>query len=155
MSLIISDVSQDKFFGTIKKFKMKDQKDEFIFSMRVYYEDTDAAGVVYYANYLKFMERARSEWWYFNNDSLKEIQENSVFVVRSASLEFLQPAELGDNLQVSVKLKERRSASLIIHQNVVKSKEILCQGIIRLAYVDMKSFKPQPLPEFLNPKGDL
>lgn len=123
----------------------------FEWRVRVYYEDTDAGGIVYYANYLKFMERARTEWLrQLGIDVGVVARENgSGFVVRSARLEFMQPARLSDELTVSVELKEKRKASVTLFQQVLKEDETLCEGDIRLAYVDLEPNKPRALPEFI------
>ena len=121
----------------------------FEWRVRVYYEDTDAGGIVYYANYLKFMERARTEWLrQLGIDVGVVARENgSGFVVRSARLEFMQPARLSDELTVSVELKEKRKASVTLFQQVSREDEILCEGEIRLAHVDLEANKPRALPE--------
>jgi len=123
----------------------------FEWRVRVYYEDTDAGGIVYYANYLKFMERARTEWLrQLGIDVGVLARENgSGFVVRSARLEFMKPARLSDELTVSVELTEKRQASVTLFQQVSKDDEILCAAGIRLAYVDLEANKPQALPEFI------
>ena len=95
----------------------------FAWPVRVYYEDTDAGGIVYYANYLKFMERARTEWLRNYGVDLRQLaaQECMMFVVRSANLDFLQPAHLGDALDVSVEVLRRRPASITLRQQVTCS----------------------------------
>ncbi|MBE2209966.1 MAG: YbgC/FadM family acyl-CoA thioesterase, partial [Xanthomonadaceae bacterium] len=92
---------------------------DFQHPVRVYWEDTDAGGVVYHAQYLAFMERARSEWMRalgFGQEALREA--NLCFVVRSMSIDFRQPARLDDGLSVSVRLAQCRGASLVIAQEV-------------------------------------
>jgi len=123
----------------------------FIWPVRVYYEDTDAGGIVYYANYLKFMERARTEWLRNYGIDLRELagQERMMFVVRSAKLDFLQPAHLGDTVDVSVEVLRRRPASVTLHQRVTSSGEVLCTGEVRLACVEPPSMRPRPLPPFI------
>ena len=122
---------------------------EFIWQVRVYYEDTDAGGVVYYANYLAYMERARSEWLRtlgFDNQTLAD-QQGVVFAVRRASIDYLQPALLDELLDVSLTLKKRGRASLLFEQQVRRGDELLCQGEILLACVDVDSFKPTAIPQ--------
>jgi len=123
----------------------------FVWPVRVYYEDTDAGGIVYYANYLKFMERARTEWLRNYGIDLRQLaaQDRVMFVVRSAKLDFLQPAHLGDVLDVSVEVLRRRPASVTLHQQVTSSGEILCTGEVRLACVELLSMRPRPLPPFI------
>ena len=122
---------------------------EFIWQVRVYYEDTDAGGVVYYANYLAYMERARSEWLRtlgFDNQTLAD-QQGVVFAVRRASIDYLQPARLDELLDVSLTLKKRGRASLLFEQQVRCGDELLCRGEILLACVDVDSFKPTAIPQ--------
>ena len=127
----------------------------FAWPVRVYYEDTDGGGIVYYANYLKFMERARTEWLRNHGVDLRQLaaQECMMFVVRSANLDFLQPAHLGDALDVSVEVLRRRPASITLRQQVTCSGEVLCTGKIQLACVESLSMRPCPLPPFL-PEGE-
>ncbi|MCF6255254.1 MAG: tol-pal system-associated acyl-CoA thioesterase [Gammaproteobacteria bacterium] len=131
---------------------------EFSWPVRVYYEDTDNGGVVYYANYLKFMERARTEWLRargVEQDVLIE-QEGVIFAVRSVQLDYLKPARFNQQLSVSVTVAEVGKASLTFDQTVnlittegnvaVKSDLLLCQGQIRVACLNANSFKPRAIP---------
>lgn len=121
---------------------------DFRFPVRVYYEDTDAGGVVYYANYLKFMERARTEWLRslgFEQDELMR-DPGVVFAVRSCSLEFLKPARFNDRLDVSVRVAKSGRASLIVEQQIVRDSETLCEGTVRIACLDARRFTPVPIP---------
>lgn len=124
---------------------------EFNLPVRVYYEDTDAGGVVYYANYLKFMERARTEYLRalgFEQDQLAA-QEKVLFVVRSAQVDYLRPARFNDQLLVSVAIAELRKASISFVQNVVMKDDplqILTTAKISVACVDRDSFRPQAIP---------
>ncbi|MEE9159058.1 MAG: tol-pal system-associated acyl-CoA thioesterase [Gammaproteobacteria bacterium] len=122
---------------------------EFFWPVRVYYEDTDAGGVVYYANYLKFMERARSEWLRklgFEQDQLLR-KEGLVFAVRKVSLEYLKPARFNDLLSVSVKIVEQGAASIDFDQGISgQAGNMLCQGRIKIVCVDAISLRPRPLP---------
>ncbi|MBG7601418.1 MAG: tol-pal system-associated acyl-CoA thioesterase [Gammaproteobacteria bacterium] len=122
---------------------------KFIWQVRVYYEDTDAGGVVYYANYLAYMERARSEWLRtlgFDNQMLAQ-QQGVVFAVRRASVDYFLPARLDELLDVSLILKKRGRASLLFEQQVCRGDVLLCQGEILLACVDASSFKPTAIPQ--------
>lgn len=126
---------------------------EFSWPVRVYYEDTDSGGVVYYANYLKFMERARTEWLRslgFEQDALLR-EEGVIFVVRSVTLDFLKPAHFNQLLQVTVKLIERGRASLVFEQQVRAGKAgaALCSGQIKLACLAGTTFKARALPATL------
>jgi len=121
---------------------------EFLWPVRIYYEDTDSGGVVYYANYLKFMERARTEW--LRHKGLEQDQlrrdEDILFTVRSAQLDFLLPGHFNDRLEVTVKVANTGKASFTFEQNVVRDKDILCSGKVRVACLDVNSLRPKPLP---------
>ena len=119
--------------------------------VRVYYEDTDAAGVVYYANYFRFMERCRTEWLRelgFEQDSLRE-QMGIVFVVRSASAEYRQPARFNDLLWVTAEIIEQTRTRLRARQTVLRQADdaLLCAGEIALVCVDAQSFRPTAIPQ--------
>ncbi len=127
---------------------------EFKWPVRVYYEDTDRAGVVYYANYLRFMERARTEWLRglgIEQDSLSE-QQGIVFAVRSASLEFIKPAHFNDLLEVGAEVIKRGRASLTFSQVIERKGEsngVVCTGLVKIACLDAVSLQPKPMPEFV------
>ena len=97
------------------------------FSIRVYYEDTDAGGVVYYANYLKFFERCRTDFLRAKGISQNDLaqKEGVVFVVKKCNIDYIRPAKLDDLIQVSVKVKEVKSASIIMDQEVSLNGETL------------------------------
>jgi acyl-CoA thioester hydrolase len=114
----------------------------------VYWEDTDAGGVVYYANYLKFMERARSEWLRaqgFEQDTLRD-QAGVVFVVRRVEIDYLSPARFNDQLDVSVSLHESGRASLTVKQVLTRENIPLVKAQVTLACVDATRFKPVKMP---------
>jgi len=120
----------------------------FSIPVRVYYEDTDAGGVVYYANYLRFMERARTEWLRelgFEQDELSQ-RDRVVFAVRSANLEFIKAARFNDLLHVTAAVTSRGKASVVFDQVITRDAELICQGEVRLACVDAIEFKPKPIP---------
>lgn len=124
---------------------------EFHWPVRVYYEDTDCGGVVYYANYLKFMERARTEWLRahgFEQDVLRS-EYGVIFAVRSVSIDYLQPARFNDALRVSVRLLEFGRASVEVAQDVNReeSSAVLARARVRLACLDASRFRPHPIPE--------
>ncbi|SHE22389.1 tol-pal system-associated acyl-CoA thioesterase [methanotrophic endosymbiont of Bathymodiolus puteoserpentis (Logatchev)] len=124
---------------------------QFTWPVRVYYEDTDAGGVVFYANYLKFYERARTEMLRamgFEQDELMA-QQNILFVVRSVQVDYLQPAKFNDLLDVSAALSRVKSASLIFAQTVMRQDEILSKATIRIACLDSNSMRPQLIPDSL------
>jgi len=122
---------------------------EFIWKVRVYYEDTDLGGVVYHANYLRFMERCRTEWLRalgFEQDVLRE-HHAVQFVVVDADLHFRRPARFNDELDVSAAVKKHTAASMIFHQEVRgPTGEVLCTGEIRVSCIDSATFRPRPLP---------
>ena len=126
----------------------------FSFPVRVYWEDTDAGGVVYYASYLKFLERARSEWLRaLGIDQVKlQRDERLQFVVVEANIRYHRPARFDDELVVSVALEELRGASLALAQDVRRGEgagELLISAMIRAACIDADSLRPRPLPQAL------
>ncbi|HEY8266132.1 MAG TPA: tol-pal system-associated acyl-CoA thioesterase [Steroidobacteraceae bacterium] len=123
----------------------------FSFPVRVYWEDTDAGGVVYYASYLKFLERARSEWLRaLGIDQVKlQRDERLQFVVVEANIRYHRPARFDDELVVSVTLEELRGASLALAQDVRRGEgagELLISAKIRAACIDADNLRPRPLP---------
>ena len=124
---------------------------EFIWPIRVYYEDTDSGGVVYYANYLKFMERARTEWLRslgFEQDILRD-QEGALFAVSRVSLDLRRPARFNDALRVSVRVKQRGRASLTLEQEIKGESDgsMLCFGEVKIVCVDAVRFRPRAIPK--------
>jgi acyl-CoA thioester hydrolase len=120
----------------------------FVLPVRVYYEDTDAAGVVYYANYLKFCERARTEWLRgsgFTNSALLA-ERGLAFVVRAVKADYLAPAVLDDALQVVSTLDKLGGASLIFGQRVLRGEELLFDAQIVIACVDLCAKRASPIP---------
>ena len=125
----------------------------FQWRVRVYYEDTDSGGVVYYANYLRFMERARTEWMRargFEQDRLRA-EHGILFAVRSAHVDFHLPARFNEQLDVSAEVMERGRASLTFRQLVsrVDDAQLLCSGQVKIACLDADAFRPRPLPDFI------
>lgn len=123
----------------------------FHWPVRVYWEDTDAGGVVYHAQYLAFMERARSEWMRgigFGQELLRETH-GLCFVVRSMSIDFRAPARLDDSLAVSVALAQCRGASLVFAQEVRRDGELLVGAEVKVAAVSAETFRPQAIPDAL------
>lgn len=121
----------------------------FTLALRVYYEDTDAGGVVYYANYLKFMERCRTEWLRSLGFDVAELARGpkAIFAVRAAEIDYRRPARLSDRLQVSAALWKLRPASLEIEHEVKRDAELLCRARVKLACLNADSFAPVPLPD--------
>lgn len=125
----------------------------FRWPVRVYWEDTDAGGIVYYANYLKFMERARTEWLRSLGVDQTELleQDGLMFVVVEARARYRVPARYGDELEVVTRIAERRHVSLTFEQTIVRAnadqnRELLLTGEVKVACLDAKKFKPCALP---------
>jgi acyl-CoA thioester hydrolase len=123
----------------------------FEFPIRVYWEDTDAGGIVFYANYLKYFERARTEWLRslgVNQQALRDAS-GGMFVVGEAQIKYHRPARLDDELLVTARLLESGRASLTIEQQAFKlgaARELLCEASIRIGWVDAASMKPARIP---------
>ncbi len=120
----------------------------FSIPIRVYYEDTDAGGLVYYANYLKFMERARTEWLRglgFEQDALS-VEEGVIFAVRAVKVDFYKPGRFNDLLQATVNIRRRGGASLTLKQEVQRNSTTLCEAEVKLACLDAQSLSPRSIP---------
>lgn len=129
---------------------------EFSFGVRVYIEDTDAGGIVYYVNYLKFMERARTELMRslgFGKDYI--FNHNLMFVVRDIAVAYLRPARLDDQLTATASIRELRGASLVLHQEVRRDDELLARGEVTIACVERNGVKPRRLPAEMKDKLQL
>ena len=120
--------------------------------MRVYYEDTDLGGVVYYANYLKFLERARTEWLRALGveQTVLAAEHRVIFVVRSITLEYLKPAAFNDELAVTVELEETGAAQIRLRQRVTRGTEELATARVRIACVNTATFRPVRIPGSLS-----
>ena len=121
---------------------------DFSATMRIYWEDTDAAGIVFYANYLKFFERARTEWLRglgFGQEALRT-QANIAFIVSETRLRYRRPARLDDVIDVSVAVVHRGQASLEIAQEARRAGELLADGTIRIGCVELGTFRPCRIP---------
>jgi acyl-CoA thioester hydrolase len=127
-------------------------QDAFSWPVRVYYEDTDAGGVVFYANYLKFFERARTEWLRALGYSQEALAQNQglIFVVRSTSVDYLAPARLDDELKLTVVVEQFRNASMTFVQEAWRTRgsehTLLAQGRITIVCINAASFRPHPIP---------
>lgn len=119
--------------------------------IRIYYEDTDAGGVVYHSNYLNFMERCRCDWLDSLGFNVVDIQENAgvIFVAREANLKFDRPARLFDELIVTVKPLQVGKVKLLLEQKIYNQTQLICQATIKLATLDHSSFKLGAMPETL------
>jgi acyl-CoA thioester hydrolase len=128
---------------------------KFQWPVRVYYEDTDAGGVVYYANYLRFFERARTEMLRssgFEQDQL-ENQYQIVFAVRSIEVDYLLPARFNQSLLVNAEINQFRGVSIIFKQQIthpdVDENQVLCRANVRVVCVDSQTFQPRPIPQLI------
>ena len=119
------------------------------FQVRVYYEDTDVLGIVYYANYLKFFERARTEW--LRELGIKQsiyLEQNTGFVVRRLGMENIASAKLDDLLNVTTTISEVKRASLVFNQKITnQTQQLLCTTKVRVAYVNLGLGKPCAMPK--------
>ena len=121
----------------------------FAWPVRVYWEDTDAGGIVFYANYLKFFERARTEWLRSLGLAQSRLREEvgGIFIVSDTSVRYVAPARLDDELSVTAELKELGKASLIIGQQAWRGETLLAEGTIRIGWVDDKTLRPGRIPQ--------
>ena len=122
-----------------------------MFPVRVYYEDTDAAGVVYYANYLKYMERARTEWLEYLGFPLADFEREHgvVFVVHRCEIDYRLPARLNDALDVSVEPLKVGASTLKTRQEVLRGEELLTTAQVTLACLDAARWRPVHMPAAL------
>ena len=126
---------------------------KFNFNIKVYYEDTDAGGVVYYANYLKFLERARSEAIHSLGFSNKGLLENYgiLLIVKSCNIEYKKPAQFEDLLEISSEASSFTKTSILMKQLILKNKDIISEAEVHLVAVDNKG-KPTKIPDQLKRK---
>lgn len=124
---------------------------EFSWPIRVYWEDTDAGGVVYHASYLRFLERARSEWLRAAGIGQQQLRDEAgiVFVVHRLEIDYRQPARLDDVLSATVVPENLRSASFIACQQLWREpdRSLLVEARVRIACLDAASFRPRPIPK--------
>ncbi|MDH4172903.1 MAG: tol-pal system-associated acyl-CoA thioesterase [Betaproteobacteria bacterium] len=119
--------------------------------MRVYYEDTDFGGVVYYANYLRYFERARTEWLRsLDVDHQRLARDDGLqFVVRRAEIDFLRGAKLDDELNITVECTEKKRTYLMLRQRALRGAEPMAEALVQVACVRREDFKPAPIPAAL------
>lgn len=123
---------------------------KFNIKTRVYYEDTDAGGIVYHANYLKFMERARTEWVRNLGCSQQDLLEQSIgFVVIDMNIQFKKSAKLDDLIDVSCEVTQLKKASLVCCQEITKNGELLVSAQVKVACVNITTNKPLAIPPLL------
>ncbi len=127
------------------------KSNNFFAQYRIYYEDTDAGGVVYYANYLKFFERARTDFLRHRDISQKELiaQENLVFVVRRCEVDYVRPARLDDLVDVSVVVEKIGAASIVMRQEMRMEGEVLAKLVAEIVTVSADGFKPKKIPQYI------
>jgi acyl-CoA thioester hydrolase len=123
----------------------------FEFPVRIYWEDTDAGGIVFYANYLKFFERARTEWLRSLGLQQSELRAatGGMFVVGETSLRYLRPARLDDELRVTAALETPGRASMLVRQQAWRGAELLAEGSIRIGWVHAESLRPARIPSIV------
>ena len=125
---------------------------EFIWQIRVYYEDTDAGGVIFYANYLRFMERARTEWLRkigFDHKMMAK-KYRLLFAVKNLTIDYIRPGHLDDLLTITSEILESRKASLTFKQNIKnENNELLSEAKVKIACIDSKTLKASSMPKEL------
>ncbi len=121
---------------------------EFRWPLRVYIEDTDAGGIVFYVNYLKYMERARTEFMRTHGyDKAAVFDTNLMFVVRDIAVDYRRPAKLDDELTATARIIAQRATQLTFEQRILRGDEELCGGHINIVCVDRTTLKPKRIPE--------
>lgn len=125
--------------------------DVFTIPVRVYYEDTDAEGLVYYANYLKFAERARTEFLRHINACVETLKdgERCGFVARHAEIDYKNSAFLDNLLSVSCEIKELKNSSVVVYQEIKRGNELLCTITITLVYININRHRPSRIPDLM------
>ncbi len=120
----------------------------FDFPLRVYFEDTDAGGVVYHAQYVKFLERARTEWLRYLGYTNSELERKyrMLFIVSELAIEFLKPARLDDALNISVGIENLGRVRIAFHQEIRRGEEVLLRARVAVATVSADGFKPVEIP---------
>ncbi len=126
----------------------------FTWPVRVYYEDTDAGGIVFYANYLKFFERARTEWLRAAGINQQELidTDNAGFVVKSATIDYHAPARLDDELRLTLVIEKLGRASVQFAQKAYKGDTLLVEASVKVGCVDLATVRPRSLPEHVADK---
>jgi acyl-CoA thioester hydrolase len=121
----------------------------FDWTVRVYYEDTDAGGIVFYANYLKFFERARTEWLRAAGIGQHELldQQGMAFVVKSASIDYIAPARLDDEIKLTTSIEKLGRASVQFFQQAWRGEQLLATANVKVGCVDAATMRPCPLPD--------
>ena len=133
-----------------------------VLAVRVYYEDTDFTGIVYHANYLRYMERGRTNYLRLLGADHRALFEETekeapgfAFVVRSMSIDFLKPARMDDVLEIRTEPREVKGASITVHQQIIRGEELLLEADVRVAFVSGGRARPIPKPLRVAMKADL
>jgi tol-pal system-associated acyl-CoA thioesterase len=122
----------------------------FEFPIRVYIEDTDAGGIVYYVNYFKFMERARTEWMRsFGFGKTSIFEQDMMFVVHSVNADYKSPARLDDQLIATSKVIKTGAAYFVVEQQILLDGKVLCSGEAKIVCVDKATMKPKVIPQHI------
>jgi acyl-CoA thioester hydrolase len=123
----------------------------FSLPVRVYFEDTDAGGVVYYANYLRFFERCRTEWLRSSGHDQRDLAAHAgiLFVVRSVNIDYLLPARLDDQLQIGLSVEKLGRAQIVFRQQALRGGELLATATVQIVCVAAATMKTTPIPDFL------
>ena len=125
----------------------------FSLPVRVYYEDTDAGGIVYYVNYLKFMERARTEFLrHLGYEQQVMMEQHRMFVVADCSVNYRRPAQLDDLLKVTAEVESAGKVKLVFKQQVRRAEEVLCEGRFVIGCVHSETVRPAAIPQDLRNK---
>jgi len=121
----------------------------FSFPIRIYYEDTDAGGIVYYANYLKFAERARTEYLrYLGINQQNMLKEQGIgFTVKDCYINYKSPAKLDDNLSITCKVTEIGGVSLKMEQKIYREDNVLAEITVKLGFLSLATMRPTKIPE--------
>jgi len=145
---IFTGFSSRGFYGHSSLVTHHSSPGAFKWPVRVYYEETDLGGVVYYANYLKFLERARTEWLRALGveQTALAAKHQVIFVVRSIALEYLRPAAFNDELVVTVELEQAGAAQVRVLQRITRGTEELATARVRIACVNTATFRPVRIP---------
>ena len=127
----------------------------FVWPARVYYEDTDAGGVVYYANYLKFLERARTEWLRSLGFDQRDLMREAgiLFAVRRVQIDYLLPARFDDELRIEAAIEQASRVSLTFAQRIVRDPDtVLCTASVKVVCLDSETFRPTAIPDAIRGK---
>ena len=123
---------------------------EFSIQVRVYLEDTDAGGIVYYVNYLKFMERARTEWLRSIGSEFEALyDEQRQFVVHSLETQYKKPARMDDELTITAAIEKLGRTYILFRQQVIKQAQVMCEAQVKVACVNAQTMKPAAIPAAL------